>query len=233
MTIPRKIHYCWLSGDPYPELVTRCMASWRCYMPEYEFVLWDAERFDVASVPWVAQAVSRGKYAFAADYIRMYALVHEGGIYLDSDVEVFESFDRFLHHQAFSGIEYWPDIGGLGIEGAVVGARAGHRWLEDCLEHYNGRDFIRADGTLDEYIVSGVFATRAERFGYRFAAEDQALSDGIHIYAPTVFAHSGMEVEPGVTAAMHHCRGSWRDVQPLPSRGRSLWNQVLRRLQRR
>lgn len=46
---------------------------------------------------WVRQAYERKKYAFAADYIRLYALVTEGGIYLDSDVEVLKTFDDLLH----------------------------------------------------------------------------------------------------------------------------------------
>ena len=47
-------------------------------------------------MPWVKQAFEAKKYAFAADYIRFYALYNYGGIYLDSDVEVLRSFDPLL-----------------------------------------------------------------------------------------------------------------------------------------
>ena len=86
MSIPKIIHYCWLSGDPYPELVQFCMQSWKEKLPDYDFVLWDKSHFDIHSVPWVEQACSAKKWAFAADYIRLYALYNYGGIYLDSDV---------------------------------------------------------------------------------------------------------------------------------------------------
>jgi mannosyltransferase OCH1-like enzyme len=94
--IPKKIHYCWLSGEKMPEDAISCMKSWQKMMPEYELVLWDTNRFDVNSVPFVAEAVSVKKWAFAADYIRLYALYTEGGIYLDTDVFVRKSFTNLL-----------------------------------------------------------------------------------------------------------------------------------------
>ena len=27
--IPKVIHYCWLSGDPYPENIQKCISSWK------------------------------------------------------------------------------------------------------------------------------------------------------------------------------------------------------------
>ena len=91
--IPKRIHLCWLSGDPYPAKIGKCLASWKKHLPDYEVVLWDTKRFDLESSPWVKQAFEAKKYAFAADYIRFYALYNYGGIYLDSDVEVLRSFD--------------------------------------------------------------------------------------------------------------------------------------------
>lgn len=36
--IPKIIHYCWLSGDAYPEDVKACMESWKKHLPDYEMV---------------------------------------------------------------------------------------------------------------------------------------------------------------------------------------------------
>ena len=107
--IPKIIHYCWLSGEEKPQRILDCIESWRRVMPDYEIVCWDMERFDIHSVPWVEQACEHGKWAFAADYIRLYALYHCGGIYLDSDVRVLKRFDPYLEHRAFGGIELWED----------------------------------------------------------------------------------------------------------------------------
>ena len=64
---------------------------------------WDTNRFDVNSTPWTKQAFEAKKYAFVADYIRVYAVYNYGGIYLDSDVEVIKPFDDVLHLPYFVG----------------------------------------------------------------------------------------------------------------------------------
>ena len=78
-------------------------------MPDYEWKLWSLENFDLASAPqFVRDAVKARKWAFAADYIRMYALYTEGGFYLDSDVKVLKRFDDFLDYQFISSVEHHP-----------------------------------------------------------------------------------------------------------------------------
>ena len=43
--IPKIIHYCWLSGDTFPEDIKKCIQSWKEILPDYEFWLWDTNRF--------------------------------------------------------------------------------------------------------------------------------------------------------------------------------------------
>ena len=105
--IPKKIHYCWLSGDPLPRKIRKCMDTWRRVMPDYELKLWDTNNFDVTSVPFVHEAFRERKWAFAADYIRMHALYTEGGVYLDSDVKVLKRFDDLLGCSFFSVFFSW------------------------------------------------------------------------------------------------------------------------------
>ena len=87
MGIPKVIHYCWLSGEPFPEDIQRCIDSWKEKMPDYEMKLWDRDNFDCDSCTYTRQALERKKYAFVSDYIRLYALYHEGGIYLLSSIK--------------------------------------------------------------------------------------------------------------------------------------------------
>ena len=54
--IPKIIHYCWLSNDPIPEFLKKCMASWKEKLPDYQFYLWNLNRFDIESSKWVKQA---------------------------------------------------------------------------------------------------------------------------------------------------------------------------------
>lgn len=142
--IPKIIHYCWLSGDPYPDKIRFCVDSWRKHLPDYEIRLWDLQRFDLSSSLWCKEAFESRKYAFAADYIRWYALFNEGGIYLDSDVEVIKRFDDLLYLPYFIGFEQSGYL-----EPAIVGMEKGNTLCKQLLDYYEGRHFVKEDKSFD------------------------------------------------------------------------------------
>ena len=119
--IPKVIHLCWLSGDPYPPMIQSCIETWKKYCPDYDIMLWDTKQFNVNSIPWTKQAFEAKKFAFAADYIRLYAVYNYGGIYLDSDVEVLKSFDDVLELPYF----VCQEVDSNSIELAAFGAEKG------------------------------------------------------------------------------------------------------------
>ena len=84
--IPKIIHYCWLSNDKIPQNLQQCMVSWKEKLPDYKFIKWDFSRFDKECSPWVKEAFEHKKYAFACDFIRLYAVYNYGGIYMDMDI---------------------------------------------------------------------------------------------------------------------------------------------------
>lgn len=142
--IPKIIHYCWLSGDEIPEKLQKCMKSWKEKLPDYEFMLWDKNRFDINSIQWTKQAYEAKKYAFAADYIRLYAVYTYGGIYMDMDVEVLKPFNNLLEGKYILGYE-----GKEGIEAGIFGAEKNADWVKSCLDYYNGKSFITKNGAYD------------------------------------------------------------------------------------
>lgn len=150
--IPKIIHLCWLSGDEYPPMIKKCIDSWKHHLPDYEVMLWDTKRFDVDSVLWTKQAFECKKYAFAADYIRLYALYHYGGIYLDSDVLVYKSFDDLLDLPYFIGEDFIHLF-----EPAIIGCQAGNSMIGKVLKRYEDRPFINADGSYDLCALPIVF----------------------------------------------------------------------------
>lgn len=153
--IPKKIHFCWLSGDEYPPLIKYCMDTWHQVLPEYEIILWNAQRFDINSIPWVKEAFEAQKYAFAADYIRLYAIYTEGGIYLDSDVEMLKSFNPLLHYKSFIGFEAATEK----VEAAIFGAEAGCEWCKRAMDFYQDKHFSvdEKGGVKLEIIAPNVF----------------------------------------------------------------------------
>ena len=213
--IPKIIHYCWLSDEPFPKLVQFCIDSWKRHLPDYEFILWNRDRFDINSCIWVKQAYEEKKYAFAADYIRLYALYNYGGIYLDSDVEVLKSFNPLLHQSYFLGTEDETDIR---IEAAIMGATPHNEYIGRCLKHYENRLFIN-DGKMDIETLPKIMISYARNYQV-ITREDEFnnKSDVLQIYSKDYF--SPKDIGSGVlsyqsqnTYAIHHFNGSW-----LPAR---------------
>jgi hypothetical protein len=227
--IPKVIHYCWLSGEEPPQRVKDCIESWKTILPDYELRLWDMDSFDVESVPWVKQAVQRRKWAFAADYIRLYALYHHGGIYLDSDIRMIKSLDPYLAHRGFSCIEWDEKVylnpglvnfesNGINIEMAFMGVEKGHPLIRDFMAYYEDRDFIFEDGEMDMRPMPFVMTPIAQKHGFDNSTywNHQVLEGDFHIYPnemcpgrthtffdEPVFNHN--------TVAFHLHHTSWRD----------------------
>lgn len=234
--IPKKIHYCWLSNDPFPKKTRRCMDTWQAMHAEYEIKRWSTKNFDVNSVPYVKEAYEAHKWAFAADYIRMYALYTEGGIYLDTDVLLLKKLDDFLDDGFFSSMEYHPIqiekcgtlkhlddnghrvddsfIEGIQIQAAVMGAEAGNPFAKKVLDWYIDKHFVKKDGSLRTDLLSPyIYARVAEEFGFIYKDIDQHLSGNVHIYPSETFAGNKHEVTPR-SYAIHMCAHSWH-LSPL------------------
>ena len=197
--IPKIIHYCWLSNDPYPELIEKCIKSWKKILPEYEFILWDTSRIDINKNLWLKQTYENKKYAFAADYIRCYALYTIGGIYLDADVEVIKSFNPLLQEGYILGEEASGDI-----EAAVIGAEKGTLWLKDCLDYYENRAFIKNDGTFDTTPIPLLFNKVLNNSKQKFKINTYDY------FSPKNY-HLGTINITNNTYCIHHFDGKWLD----------------------
>jgi len=142
--IPKIIHYCWFGRGEMPPLAKKCIASWQKYLPEYQINLWNEDNFDLSLFSYTEEAYKFRKFAFVTDVVRLYALYNEGGVYMDTDVEVLKPLDPFLSHPAFSGFEDEKNV-----PTGIMGAEKGSLWVKENLDYYNNRHFISADGTPD------------------------------------------------------------------------------------
>lgn len=222
--IPKIIHYCWLSDAPLPEKLQYCIDSWHKYLPDYSIVKWDLKRFPLNKSLWVKQSFERKKYAFAADYIRLYALATEGGIYLDSDVEVLKSFDDLLHLPYFICKENSPQ----GIEAAIIGAEKKTPWIMECLKYYEGKTFISEDGKEQTQVLPSILKKCIdERYNLRYInnpSEFDFSLDSVCIlpmdyFSPKNYVTKKIQITEN-TYAIHHFAGTW---QPL-------WKKLLLRV---
>ena len=151
--IPKKIHYTWFSGDPFPELIQRCIRSWHQYMPDFEFILWDDKRIENIDSLWLKQCIEKKKWAFAADFVRLYAVYTEGGIYLDTDCMVYQSLEPLLDNKSFIGKENSIHVEGRRTEMYMTshcfGAEKGDWFVGRVLSNYTNRPVVMSgDVTL-------------------------------------------------------------------------------------
>ena len=209
MSIPKKIHYCWLSGDPYPVQIRKCIDSWHEHMPDYEFKLWDMNSFDVDSVPYVREAVEKRKWAFASDYIRLWALYTEGGIYLDSDILVTRSFDDLLVEEAFTAFE-----SGGRIAAWIFASQAHNPLFKELLNYYDDRSFLRGDGTPD--LTPNTIPTTHILVRHGLKAENKVQHlEGITVFSEDFFCPrnpwTGRRNDTANTHAEHLFLGGWMD----------------------
>ena len=144
--IPKIIHYCWFGRGEMPDEAKKCIASWHKYMPDYEYKMWNEDNFDVDAIPYTSEAYSAKKYAFVSDYVRLWALSSEGGLYFDTDVEVFKPFDDLLEYKAFAGLQ---GSKGYPVGTFVMASRANGEWVEEQRSFYLDRHFIKEDGSYD------------------------------------------------------------------------------------
>lgn len=210
--IPKVLHLCWISGDEYPPLVERCLLSWKEVLPDYEIIVWDAARINSIDSPWITDAISAKMYAFAADYVRLYALYNYGGIYLDSDVEVLKCFDPLLENRSFIGLET-----SLDVEAAVIGSVPGVAWLKSCLEYYADRRFSIGQERFDTkplpLIIQEILCSE---YGVKIGALDEPHNCSelsLIVYPPSYFSpknrFTGALNITRDTYCIHHLEGKW------------------------
>lgn len=206
--IPKVIHWCWFGRGKYSPLVKKCIESWKKYLPDYEIKEWNEDNFDIHCNKYVEEAYQNKKWAFVTDYVRLYALYHEGGIYMDSDVEVLKSLDCFLELPAFSGFESNETC-----PTGIMASQKGGRWVEELLNEYNDRSFVKLDGSLN-LTTNVVYITEAiKRKGVVLTGEKVDISNYVVLFpkdyfCPKSHATGKITTTPN-TYTIHHFAGSW------------------------
>ena len=207
--IPHKIHYCWFGRNPLPVSTQNFILAWKKKLPDYEIVEWNEDNFDVNGILFTKEAYALKKYAFVSDYVRAYVLFHEGGIYLDTDVEVLRSFSPFLEDRAFLGFE----MQGKQVATAVIGCHKGEKWLLNILKYYESIPFIRFWGKLNSTPNPILFNETLIAYGLENSDVEQYLNNGIHILPSEIFsAKDYLSKEYYIcskTICVHHFSESW------------------------
>jgi hypothetical protein len=192
--IPRLFHYIWVGPSPLPERMRRFIDANAALHPDFEHKIWREADVDL-SAPFLQRAYGAGRWAFVSDYLRFQILAEQGGIYLDSDMELLRPLHPMLASSGFAGLNREHTSIYCGIVGAVPGLT--------LFDHLLG--LYDALGPED-YPTSPNLLTRCYL---------SCLEPGFHIYPGDVFypVNEGEVADEARLArayATHHWAESWR-----------------------
>ncbi len=206
--IPKVIHYCWFGGEK-PDIVKKCIGSWKLYCKDYEIMEWNESNFDVSIADFTREAFEHEKYSFLSDFVRYYVLYAYGGIYLDADVEIICSLDELLDLTVFMAAEddYYVATG-LGM-----GAIPNHFFIKKMLSIYQSIHCCDEMGKI--LCQSAPLYTTNEliKLGYRHMGNKVRMIDDITIFPQEYFSPASFwEPTPMITDhtfGWHHGMASW------------------------
>jgi len=199
--IPKVIHYCWFGKKAKSAQTQRFIEGWKALLPDYTFKEWNETNFDVSSFEYTQKAYELGKFAFVSDVCRLQALL-EGGIYLDTDVEVLKSFDSFLENNSFIGEEQNGKLLGT----AVIGCDANCPWVKEFLALYRNLHFIDNKGRID-------FTPNTERITkfVNFFSGEKPMVYPIEYFCAKDYKSGNIQTTSN-TVCIHHYAATWVQI---------------------
>lgn len=137
--IPKVLHYIWLGGKELPSLEKKCLDSWSRTNPSWEIKRWDESNLNIDD-PVFTKAYKKKEWAYCSDYARMKVIYENGGVYIDTDMELVRPLDDLLIHGCFLGRE-----NSYAINAAIIGASINNEFIYDvfsALKQSLENDFV-------------------------------------------------------------------------------------------
>ncbi|MDE3059517.1 MAG: hypothetical protein KGJ06_00715 [Pseudomonadota bacterium] len=196
--IPKLFHYIWVGDRPLPDKARRFIEDAKRLHPDFEFRLWTEKELSLDSA-FVQTAYRDKAWAFVSDYCRFKILHEQGGIYLDTDMELLKSFAPLLDNKGFAGLNRQQDA----IYCGVIGAIPGHKLMQAVVAAY---DALGRERPTSPQMLTQVFK----------AVQPADFTIYPHPYFYPV--EEGKKLSPQLLAqayAIHHWDESWRRFVPL------------------
>ena len=208
MSIPKVIHYCWFGKGNMPRLAKKCIKSWKKYCPDYKIICHNEDNFDLTQNRYLTEAYKTGKWAFVSDYARLKIIYDNGGIYLDTDVELIKPIDDLVKLKGFMGF----DEKGIVATGLGFGAEKGNEIVLEFLKDYDDISFILPDGSLDLTPCPDRNTEALKRLGMDLDNKNQTFMDVTFLPDEYLFPmdyYTGKKTITKNTYSIHHYSASW------------------------
>lgn len=208
--IPKIIHLCWFSNEPYPVEIKVCLDTWKHLLPDYKVQLWTSQEAKAIGCKYIDEALSVKKWAFAADAVRFYAVYQYGGVYMDSDIFLYKRFDELIPEKGFVTFNEIPDHNGeYGLQAAFFLAEKGNPYCKSVFDYYKDAHFITTEGGYNETISPFIMLQKAKKYGYKNQDIIQKL-DGLTVYPIKYLSPRKRYKRCQETIGCHRIYGSWR-----------------------
>ena len=212
--IEKTIHYIWLGSKEVPERFVAFIENWRRLHPEWEIIKWNEENFDCESSDWVKLAIKQKNYSLAADIIRSWVLLNYGGVYLDTDIELFKPLDDLVNeNDFFIGYET-----GFWFGCAVLGVKKGHRIMREAYERYL-MPCEELNSGSNMLCVLNFSATIKRLYGIKLNGKTKKIGDNAKVLSSDYFFPQHYITRKTKmtenTVAMHHYSSTWHSKGKL------------------
>jgi len=206
--IPKIIHYCWFGNNEKSELVKKCIASWKKYLPDYEIREWAEKDLVNCNIQYVKESYKEKIWAFVSDYFRLYALYNYGGIYLDTDMEILKPLDEFLDLDFFACQEELHKTN-RPLATCILGAKKQNLLIKEMLDLYNNISIYDESHKV-------IYCPNTERFK-TFLQEEYNIKEPYNSEETIVLNKTSIiypsyyfqQYKSNFSYAIHHGNGSW------------------------
>jgi hypothetical protein len=137
--IPKIIHQIWL-GSPRPATADyiKWFDSWQTFHPEWEIRWWhDKEVQDMIQNNALYNVDAYNKatnYGEKSDILRYEIIAKYGGLYVDTDMECTQSFDKLHDTPCCSFYAGWSNTGTIELNNGIFGAMPNHVVLQEMIQ---------------------------------------------------------------------------------------------------
>ena len=197
--IPKKIHYIWVGPNPMPEKNQLLLEKNKKKLKEFDIKLWTEKEIDLSN-RYIKIAYEKKKWAFVSDYARFKILMEEGGIYLDTDMEILKPIEHLLNVPAFAGENRKRNS----VYCGVIGATAGHSVIKRVIELYDELE----EG---DWLTSPDMLTRA----VQSVQKNDFLIHPFYTFYPVDEGETPKKEFVNRALAVHHWDESWRRFVPM------------------
>lgn len=228
--IPKIIHYCWFGEKIIPQEFSAYIDGWQRLMPEYKLFKWD-ETNSPMHLPYLKLAQKQQKWANMSNFVRLYALWEYGGIYLDTDVEVIKTFDKWLDRdEGVLGFESFDEkTNKYVVNNAVMLFPSHHPFIRKCLVYIQSN----FDGQEAANLSSPKMTTTLlEQSGLTMYAEQVIehvrLLSISHFYPYRYDENFSADFITEDTITIHHWAKSWN----LTTNNRTYFSTLVQKLKK-